>query len=266
MSLDLNIGISIGMRVGRKLAVAASWLLSPLLLLAAWQWAAHSGRFPPNLLIPPLQVWQAFIAILQDGELAVHLQYSLSRLALGFVFGALPGMAFGCALALSRQVEIYCGLLFHALRQIPSLALIPMFVLLFGIEEHFKIAIVALALFFPVALATCEAVRDIPRRHFEVARVYRLSLPTVLAEVALPAAAPGIVTGLRIGLTRAWVVLVASELLAADSGLGQLIEMSRQMMRIDLVMVGMVLIGVIGFAIDGLFRLLERRLSRWKVA
>lgn len=248
-----------------RLLHAASWLVSPLLLLALWHWAASSGEFAGNLLVAPLEVWQSFNEGLDSGELSEHLHYSLSRLGLGFVAGAMPGLAFGVAMALSRQVEIYCAPLFHALRQIPTLALIPMLVLLLGIDESFKISVVAITLFFPVALATSEAVQDIPRSHFEVARVYRLPLPTVLCQVALPAAAPGIVTGLRIGLTRAWVVLVASELLAADSGLGQMIELSRQLLRIDLVMVGMLVIGVVGFAIDALFRLLERRLSRWKV-
>lgn len=253
------------MKLWPRLLHTASWLVSPLLLLALWHWAASSGQFAANLLVAPLEVWQSFVEGLDSGELSEHLHYSLSRLGLGFLAGALPGLAFGVAMALSRQVRIYCAPLFHALRQIPTLALIPMFVLLLGIDESFKISVVAITLFFPVALATSEAVRDIPRGHFEVARVYRLPLPTVLWQVALPAAAPGIVTGLRIGLTRAWVVLVASELLAADSGLGQMIELSRQLLRIDLVMVGMLVIGVVGFLIDGLFRLLERRLSRWKV-
>ncbi|MCY1374413.1 putative aliphatic sulfonates transport permease protein SsuC [compost metagenome] len=158
----------------------------------------------------------------------------------------------------------YCGPLFHTLRQIPSIALIPMFVLFFGIEETFKVVIVAKAAFFPVALAASEGVKAIPRSYFEVADVYRLRWPTLLREVALPAAAPPILTGLRISLTRAWVVLVAAELLAADSGLGQMIEMSRQMLRIDVVMVGVVMAGLVGFALDFLFRLLERHLFRWK--
>ena len=143
-------------------------------------------------------------------------------------------------------------------------ALIPMFVLLFGIDETFKIIIVAKTAFFPVALAASEGVKGIPRSYFEVADVYRLRWPTFVWRIALPAAAPPIITGFRISLTRAWVVLVATELLAADSGLGQMIEMARQMLRIDVVMVGVVVTGVIGFALDFGFRSLEQRLFRWQ--
>jgi sulfonate transport system permease protein len=139
-----------------------------------------------------------------------------------------------------------------------------MFILVFGVEETFKILIVCKAVFFPVALATSEGIKAIPRSYFEVASVCRLPLPSLIMDVAFPAAAPTILTGLRIALSRAWMVLVAAELLAADSGLGQMIEMSRQMMRIDVVMVGVVVIGLVGFILDYSLRLFEIHLFRWK--
>lgn len=248
----------------RRLLLALTWLISPLALLALWAAMAAAGVFPRNLLVPPLAVVQTFAELLASGELQEHLHSSLSRLGLGFAFGALGGLGLGVLMALSKTVDAYCGPLFHTLRQIPSIALIPMFVLLFGIDETFKIIIVAKAAFFPVALAASEGVRAIPRSYFEVAQVYRLPWPTFVWRIALPAATPPIITGLRISLTRAWVVLVATELLAADSGLGQMIEMSRQMLRIDIVMVGVVVTGVVGFALDFSFRTLEQRLLRWQ--
>ncbi|MBD1550584.1 ABC transporter permease [Pseudomonas typographi] len=240
------------------------WLLSPAALLLAWALAANSGAFPVQLLVPPQAVYHSFTELLVSGELREHLVASLSRLGLGFGIGAVAGMAFGTAMALSRNVEAFCGPLFHCVRQIPSIALIPMFILFFGVDDVFKVLIVTKAAFFPVALAACEGVRAIPRAYFEVASLYRLPLRSLLTEVALPAAAPTLLTGLRIGLSRAWMVLVATELLAGDIGLGQLIEMSRQMLRIDLVMVGVLLIGLIGFCLEGGFHLLEKRLLRWK--
>lgn len=241
-----------------------SWFVSPLAVLLVWALVANAGLFPTQLLVPPQHVWEAFVDLLGSGELREHLQNSLSRLAIGFTIGAGAGLLFGTAMALSKSVEAYCSPLFHTLRQIPSIALIPMFILLFGVEETFKILIVTKAAFFPVALATSEGVKGIPRSHFEVAEVYRLPLFSLLKDVAFPAAAPPIVTGLRISLSRAWMVLVAAELLAADTGLGQMIEMSRQMMRIDIVMVGVVVTGLIGFILDYGFRLLEKHLFRWK--
>ncbi|MBM7060535.1 ABC transporter permease [Pseudomonas sp. UL073] len=241
-----------------------SWLISPFVVLLAWALVANAGWFPTQLLVPPQHVYEAFVELLGSGELREHLQNSLSRLAIGFSIGALGGLLFGTAMALSKNVEAYCAPLFHTLRQIPSIALIPMFILFFGVEETFKILIVTKAAFFPVALAASEGVKGIPRSYFDVASVYRLPLSSLLKDVAFPAAAPPIVTGLRISLSRAWMVLVAAELLAADSGLGQMIEMSRQMMRIDVVMVGVLVTGLIGFTLDYGFRLLEKRLFRWK--
>ena len=241
-----------------------SWLLSPLALIGLWAVVANAGLFPANVLIPPQEVWRSLAELLNTGELQEHLTGSLSRLALGFTGGALAGLGFGAALALSKTVEAYCAPLFHTLRQVPSIALIPMFVLLFGVDETFKVVIVAKTAFFPVALATCEGIRAIPRSHFEVAAVYRLRWPTLVWRIALPAAVPAIVTGIRVALTRAWVVLVACELLAADSGLGQMIEMGRQMLRIDVVMVGVVLTGLIGFTLDFTLRRVERHLSAWQ--
>ncbi|HSC82432.1 MAG TPA: ABC transporter permease [Pseudomonas sp.] len=241
-----------------------SWFLSPALVLLAWALVANAGWYPAQLLVPPQHVYQAFVELLGSGELREHLLNSLSRLGLGFVIGAGSGLLFGTAMALSKNVEAYCAPLFHTLRQIPSIALIPMFILFFGVEETFKVLIVTKAAFFPVALATSEGVKGIPRSYFDVAAVYRLPLWSLLKDVAFPAAAPPIVTGLRISLSRAWMVLVAAELLAADSGLGQLIEMSRQMMRIDIVMVGVLVTGLVGFILDYGFRLLEKHLFRWK--
>ncbi|WP_207885798.1 ABC transporter permease [Pseudomonas sp. 30_B] len=241
-----------------------SWFASPLLLLLAWFVTARAGWFPPQLLVPPAEVWASFQDLLASGELREHVVNSLSRLAIGFSIGAVGGLLFGTAMALSKTVEAYCAPLFHTLRQVPSIALIPMFILFFGVEETFKVLIVTKAAFFPVALAASEGVKGIPRGYFEVASVYRLPLWSLLRDVAFPAAAPPIVTGLRISLSRAWMVLVAAELLAADSGLGQMIELSRQMLRIDIVMVGVVVTGAIGFILDFAFRLLEKRLLRWR--
>jgi len=241
-----------------------SWLLSPVLVLVLWALVASRGTFSPQLLVSPGDVARAFDDLWHSGELLENLRFSLSRLGIGFALGASSGVLFGVALALSRTVEAYFGPLFQTLRQIPTIALIPMFILLFGVEETFKVLIVTKAVFFPVALATSEGIKGCANRYFDVARVYRLPLRSLIKDVVFPAAAPTIVTGLRVALTRAWMVLVASELLAADSGLGQMIEMGRQMMRIDVVMVGVIVIGAIGFALDYGLRLLEKRLFRWQ--
>lgn len=252
--------------MARALPSFVTGVTPPLLLIGAWQAASASGLFPAQVLVPPTEVARTLVDLIGNGELLHHLGESLFRLLFGFMAGSLAGLAFGAALAQSRWIEALFGPLFQAIRQVPVLAFIPMLVLLLGIEEGFKIVVVAVAAFFPVALATFDGVRGVPRTWLEVARVYRTPLVPFVTRILLPATIPPVLTGLRLGLTRAWLVLVAAELLAADSGLGQMMEMGRQLFRIDVVLAGVVVSGLIGFALDRGAKWIERRATRWRTA
>ncbi|SFR88066.1 ABC transporter permease [Sphingomonas jatrophae] len=237
-------------------------LVGLLALLLAWWTATRLGVFPRQVLAPPESVWRAFVQGAGSGELGAHILASLGRLGTGYAAGALVGAAFGLAMALSREFEAYTSGLFHAVRQVPTIAFIPMLVLVFGVEETFKIVVVAKASFYPVALAVFTGIRGISAKYLDVAAVYTLSLAQRLRLLMLPAALPPVLTGLRLGLSRAWVALVAAELLVADEGIGQMMEMGRQMFRLDIVLMGVVVIGTIGFLLDHGFKLLERRLTK----
>jgi len=250
----------------RTLSRLATGLTPLVILVAAWQAASSAGLFPPQVLVPPVEVANTLAELVSNGELARHLGQSLVRLAAGFSIGAAAGLLFGAAIALSRWTEALFAPLFLALRQVPVLAFLPLLVLFLGIEETLKIVIVAVAAFFPVALATFDGVRGVPRGWFEVARLYRTPLVPFLARILLPATLPPVLTGLRIALTRAWLVLVAAELLAADSGLGQMMEMGRQLFRIDVVLAGVIVSGLVGFVLDRGAKQIERRATRWRTA
>lgn len=239
-------------------------LISPLALLVAWSLVARTHWFPDQILVPPEDVLATFRDLYASGDLQSNLQISLYRLLTGFSLGALIGLAFGVGLALSETVRVYFGPLFNALRQLPTLALIPMLVMILGIDETLKIVILIKVTFFPVALATSEGAKNIPHAYLDVGRVFRLGSWTLFRRVVLPAALPEVLTGVRIALGRSWMVLVAVELLAADSGIGQMMEMGRQMLRLDQVMVGVILTGMIGFTLDGALRFIERLASRWR--
>lgn len=240
-------------------------LLLPFgLLLALWWAVAAAGWYAPTLLVPPRQVLAALQELLASDELQMHLGISLQRLALGVAAGALAGLLFGVLMAASRGFRLLTAPTFDTLRHVPSIALIPVLILLLGVGETFKIVIIVKSAFFPVALAAAEAVRGIPAGHVEVARAWRLPRRTVLLKVLLPATVPDIVTGLRLAAGRAWGTLVAAELIASEAGLGQMMEFGRQMFRMDVVMVGLVVTGLIGFAIDRGLKLVESRLTRWK--
>jgi sulfonate transport system permease protein len=235
-------------------------------LLAAWWIVTRLGVFPPQVLASPQAVIASAREGLASGELLVNIGASLWRLGVGYVIGASLGLAFGVGMALSPTFEAYTSGLFHAIRQAPTIAFIPLLVLVFGVEETFKIVVVAKAAFYPVALATYTGVQGVPRRYLEVAEVYRFSLAQRLTRVVGPAVLPPVMTGLRLSLSRAWVALVAAELLVADSGIGQMMEMGRQTFHMEAVLLGVILIGAIGFFLDRGFKRLEFSLVKGAAA
>jgi sulfonate transport system permease protein len=247
----------------RQLQPLAAWI-SPLALLLIWYWATRQQWVPEQILPSPALVWASFLELIDSGELQDSLSISLFRLFTGFGIGVLAGLLIGVLLAISPQVRAYLGFTFEMLRHIPTLVLIPMLILLLGIGETFKIVILVKAVFFPVAQAATDAVRNIPRGFIEVGRVYQLKPWDFYRSILLPATVPPVLTGMRIALGRAWLILVAVELLAADAGIGQMMEFARQMLRLDIVLVGVVLTGLIGFGLDKSLRLLESRLMRWR--
>jgi sulfonate transport system permease protein len=238
--------------------------LSPLLIIVVWELLAVSRLFPAQILVPPYQTFLTFIELLEDGQIAADLKASGFRLALGYGGGSLLGLMFGIWVGLSPTAERYTGLVFQAFRQVPTIALVPLFILLFGIEEAFKVAMIAFASFFPVALNTIDGIHDVPAPYREVAAVFRFGNVSVIRRIILPAALPSIVTGLRLGLGRSWLILVAAEILASTVGIGHLINWGRQLFQIDVVLVGVVIAGVIGFFLDALLKSVETRLSHWR--
>jgi sulfonate transport system permease protein len=252
--------------VTTRLASVAAPFVPLLALLAVWQLACLSGVFPPQVLVPPSAVAHTLVSLAQSGELSHHFGESMFRLAVGFLIGAAAGLVFGAVIALSPLAEAALAPSFLALWQVPVIAFVPILIVFCGIGEAFKIVIVALAGFFPVALAAFDGIRGVSKSWFEVARVYRLRLPDLIRRILIPATLPSILTGLRVGLTRAWVVLIAAELLAADSGIGQMMEMGRQLFQIDVVLAGVAVSGFIGFALDRGAKAIERRATGWRRA
>ncbi|MBJ9984743.1 ABC transporter permease [Acinetobacter sp. S40] len=234
-------------------------LISPLIALLTWQFISYLQIFPTQILVPPLSVWHAFIGLIQSGELQLHLKDSLSRLFFGFSIATISAIAFGVAYGSIRTFRHYTFILFNILYQIPIFVLIPIFILVFGIGELFKILLIIKACFFPIALATSDAVKNIPKQYIEIGQIYKLKTRAWLKYIIIPSILPPLISGLRIALGRAWLILVAVELLAAGTGIGQMMELGRQMLRLDVVMVGVFITGLIGFILDKLLRLLEQR-------
>jgi sulfonate transport system permease protein len=237
-----------------------------VLLIALWYWTARQHVFPPQLFVSPRRVAESVWELLRSGELEANLLISLQRLVAGVALGGAMGLPFGVLMAVSSRFESYVRPSFNLIRQVPSIALIPVFILVFGIGETFKILIVTKAAFYPIALSAYQAVRNLPTAYIEVARAYRLSRINLFWRVIVPATMPELITGLRLALGRSWGTLVVAELLSSESGIGQMMEFARQIFRMDILMAGLVVVGVVGFTLDRAIKLIERRFMHWRPA
>lgn len=239
-------------------------LVVPLLLLIAWEIVTRKEIFSSLLLIPPQIVTQTFKELIANGELADHLLASLARVFAGFLIGSLAGILFGTALGLSKSMEEFVGPTFHAVRQVPLYAWFPMLILWFGIGEKSKVLFIAVAPFYIMALYTLEGIRGVPPEYLEVARVFEYGRRGMLRKFVLPSALPSIATGLRISLSFAWMAVIGAEILAASSGIGYMMNWGRQIFQIDIVFVGIITVGIIGFLMDYLAGQVEAYFLRWR--
>lgn len=242
------------------------YIALPLGIVVLWQALFEFGLIRPILLPPPTQVGAALWDLSASGELPRHLGVSLLRVLAGFALAALAGVALGIGIGLSRRIDRITDLLIQLIKPIPPIAWIPIVILWFGIGETAKIYIIFLGAFFPVLVSTIDGIRQTDHRFVELARVLEVPRRRFIAQVVLPGALPTIMTGLRVSLMVAWMCVVASELIAASSGVGYLIMDARQLSQTDVVIVGMITIGVMGKILDVLLKQLERRLIRWKTA
>lgn len=250
----------------RRLAVRAEGLLGwlpPLALLALAELSARLGWISANLLPAPSDVLRSLIELGPQGVLG-HVAASTLRVAAGFAIGALAALAVGSAVGLSRRAERLLDPSFQALRAIPSLAWVPLLLLWLGIDEAPKLVLIAIGAFFPVYMGVASGFRDVDRKLVEVAQMLRLSRAALVRRVLLPAALPAVLTGLRNGLSLAWMFMVAAELIAATRGLGYLLTDGRETSRADLVLAAIVLLALLGKLSDSAMQRLERRLLSWR--
>lgn len=207
------------------------------------------------------------VTLVKSGALWENYRASLVRVLLGFAIGGSLGMATGLALGISAWADRLLGPLLTALRQVPIFGLVPLLGLWFGMGESAKLALVGLAAFFPMALNTFESVRNLPTAYREVATLYRFGLLYRLRFVLIPHALPGVLTGLKLALSFAWIAVIGAELfLSAAPGLGNLLQVGREQFRLDMIALGILLVGGTGWAMNAGVTALERYLLRWRPA
>jgi sulfonate transport system permease protein len=167
-------------------------------------------------------------------------------------------------MGLWRNVEQYLGPLFNCFRQIPIVGWLPFFILWLGIDELFKIVFIALGTLIPMAVKTLEGIKGVPAAYLEVVRVFEYGWFRTLRTVIIPSALPSIITGLRLGLSEAWMLVVGAELVAASSGIGNVMTMARRLFQTDVVLVGVIVIAITGYLMDRMLGLLEARIAGWR--
>ncbi|MBS0969791.1 aliphatic sulfonate ABC transporter permease SsuC [Chimaeribacter arupi] len=249
----------------RGLYRLAPWAV-PVLLIAVWQLAVEAGWLSNRILPAPSAVVTAFWSLSASGELWHHLAISSWRAGIGFAIGGSLGLLLGFITGLSRWGERLLDSSLQMLRNIPHLALIPLVILWFGIDESAKIFLVALGTLFPIYLNTYHGIRNIDRGLLEMARSYGLSGLPLFVQVVLPGALPSIMVGVRFALGFMWLTLIVAETISANAGIGYLAMNAREFLQTDIVVVAIVLYAILGKLADFSAQLLERVWLRWHPA
>lgn len=239
------------------------WVV-PLLILALWQVSAQSGWLSSRILPAPWNVLKAFISLTVSGEIWRHIGTSSGRAFSGFAVGGGAALALGLLTGSFRTAEKLLDTTIQMIRNIPPLALIPLVILWFGIDETAKLFLVSLGVFFPVYINTFHGIRSVDKGLIEMGRAYGLSGWPLYREVILPGALPSILVGVRFSLGFMWVILIVAETISAQSGIGYMTMNAREFLQTDVVLVGILLYAFLGKLADLLAIGLERRWLRWR--
>ncbi|MEN3112707.1 aliphatic sulfonate ABC transporter permease SsuC [Uliginosibacterium paludis] len=237
--------------------------IPPALLLILWQLLAQTGVISVRVLPSPASIVRAAWTLTASGELLQHVIVSSRRALTGFAIGGGLGLLLGLATGSSRRLELLLDTSLQMLRNIPPLALIPLVILWFGIDEAAKLFIVAIGVFFPLYLNTFHGIRSVDPGLIEMARSYGLSGWRLYLDVILPGALSSILVGVRFSLGLMWVLLIVAETVSAADGIGHMTMNAREFLMTDVVLVGVLMYALLGKLADVIARALERLLLRW---
>lgn len=235
-------------------------------VVCLWQLATATGLINQVLLPSPVEVLKALTESMADGSLLTNIVASLRRVLEGFVLALIVAVPIGVAMGLSRIADGLVAPLLELLRPIPPIAVIPLAILWFGIGEFSKVWIIAYGAFFPILVNTMAGFREVERVQVRAAQALGANRYQIFRDVVLRSALPFVIVGARLGMSMAFIVLVAAELIASSSGLGFMISDARYKFRTDQMFLGMACIGALGFALNVVLIKTERRLLKWKAA
>ncbi|NUY04494.1 ABC transporter permease [Paraburkholderia sp. JPY169] len=238
----------------------------PVLLIVLWQLASSLGVASEFVLPSPASVLAAYRELWQSGDLQDALKISLARAALGLLIGGGAGLLLGVASGLSKSAERGFDSVLQMLRTIPFIALVPIFVVWFGIGEVSKVALIVGAAISPMYLSTWHAIRGIAPKLLELGRTFRLTRAHQIRLIILPMSLPGILVGVRYAAAISLLALVAAEQINASAGIGYILNNANQFQRTDIIIAGILVYAALGIGVDALLRYIERKALAWRGA
>lgn len=251
-------------RLGPGKAIPYGLAIGPGILIALWIVSSATGILDPQTLPAPSTIFTTALDLIDDGRLQSNLSTSLQRAVISLVLGVVIGVALALVSGLSRLGESLVDGPIQIKRAIPTLALIPLFIVWFGIGESMKIIVITTSVLIPVYINTHAQLRGVDNRYVELAETVGLSRWQFVRRIALPGALPGFFTGLRMAVTISWLALVVVEQVNATSGIGYLMTQARTYGQIDIIVVGLVVYAIFGLAGDIVVRRVERRALSWR--
>jgi sulfonate transport system permease protein len=251
--------------MAKRFGKLTQWAV-PVGIVVVWQAAASAGLLSTRVLPAPTDVLAAGWRLFQSGELIRNMWVSFWRAMVGFAIGGGIGFAFGLANGMSDRCEKVFDSTLQMVRNIPHLALIPLVILWFGIDETAKIFLVALGVFFPIYINTQHGIRTVDPQLVEMGRIYGMKPTELFWRVVLPGALPSIFVGVRFGLGIMWLTLIVAETIAASSGIGYMAMQAREFLLVDVVVLSILIYALLGKAADSVARLLERLCLSWHPA
>ena len=235
-----------------------------VMIIAVWQIASNMGLLNPLTLPSPSRILNTFISLGEKGTLQKNLLISSQRVLTGYAIAASSAIVLGILIGLSTHFKRMTDLIIQVLKPIPPISWIPLVILWFGIGEEGKVFLIFIGSFFTILVNVVDGIRRIDVKLVELSNAMVIPRMKYVFQVVIPYAAPSIFTGLRVGLGQSWMCVVAAELVASSTGLGYMIMYARQFGQTDVVIVGMLLIGVIGKVMDSILMAIEKAVIKWK--
>ena len=239
-----------------------AWIV-PVALVLLWQAASRFGWLASDVLPSPWAVVEAGWRLTKSGELVENARVSFLRAVAGFLVGGGIGFALGLANGVSKISDALTDTTLQMVRNVPHLALIPLVILWFGIDEGAKLFLVSLGVFFPIYINTLHGIRNVDPQLVEMGKSYGMTRAELFTRVMLPGALPSIFVGLRYALGIMWLTLIVAETIAANSGIGYMAMQAREFLQLDIVVLAIVIYALLGKAADATARLLERKCLKW---